>query len=157
MTHAPPLLLIVLHAPSPNTRRLRDAIVDGARDADNGAIRVDCRSPFDTEAEQVRSADGLILSTPENLAYMSGALKDFFDRVYNDCLDHTQGRPYVLQVRAGNDGSGTVRAVERIATGLRWRAVQPALVCRGPFDEAFVNQCRELGQAMAVGLVEGMI
>ena len=53
--------------------------------------------------------------------------------------------------------ANTVRAVERIATGLRWRAVQPALVCRGPFDEAFVNQCRELGQAMAVGLVEGMI
>ncbi len=147
-------LLIVAHAPSPNTRRLRDALVDGARSAD---VTVQVLSPFDTGPEQVLSADGIILSTTENLGYMSGALKDFFDRIYYPTLEHKQGTPYALQIRAGNDGLGTQRAVETIVTGLRWRAVQAALICRGEFKEAFVTQCHELGAAMAAGLEAGIL
>ena len=150
-----PNLLIISHAPSPNTRRLRQALAEGAASMDGVTARV--LSPFDTQPEDVIAASAYILSTPENLGYMSGALKDFFDRCYYPCLDHTQGRPYLLQVRAGNDGRGTVTAVERIVTGLRWRAVQPALICRGEFREEFVAQCRELGEGMAAALEAGMI
>ncbi len=154
--HAPQLL-IVAHAPSPNTRRLRDALLDGASDPECAPLVAHCRSPFETDAGHVLAADGVILSTPENLGYMSGALKDFFDRIYCPCLEHTQGRPYALQVRAGNDGSGTVRAVERIVTGLRWKAVLDPLVCRGEFREEFVSQCRELGMAFGIGLAQGIL
>jgi multimeric flavodoxin WrbA len=150
-------LLIVAHAPSPNTRRLRDALVEGARSCDTSVVNVQCLSPFECEPAQVLAADGIILSTTENLGYMSGALKDFFDRIYYPTLEHKQGLPYALQIRAGNDGRGTQRAVETIVTGLRWRAVQDALICRGEFQEGFVDQCRELGAAMAVGLETGVL
>lgn len=150
-------LLIVAHAPSPNTRTLRDALIAGAEAHADGVVQIDCRSPFDTDGACVRAASGVILSTTENLAYMSGALKDFFDRTYYDVIDHTQGLPYALQVRAGNDGSGTCRAVERIVTGLAWRAVAEPLVCRGPYADEFATQCRELGGAMASGLAAGIL
>lgn len=149
-------LLIVAHAPSPNTQRLRDAVVAGARHPDIDGVVVDARSPFDTGPEQVLAADAIILGTTENLGYMSGALKDFFDRVYYPCLDHTQGLPYVLYIRAGHDGTGTRRAVETIVTGLRWRAVHPPLTCRGAWDDAFPAQCQELGLFMAAGLDAGV-
>lgn len=149
-------LLIIAHAPSPNTRRLRDALAAGAeQEAERLVVR--CLSPFDTEVEDVLGASGVILSTTENLAYMSGALKDFFDRCYNGCLEHTQGLPYALQVRAGNDGRGTREAVERIVTGLRWKRVQEALICRGEFQEAFVQQCEGLGAGMAAGVDSGIL
>ncbi|MGH8454338.1 MAG: flavodoxin family protein [Nevskiales bacterium] len=151
------ILLIVAHAPSPNTRRLRDALVEGAQNPDAPGIVVQCLSPFDTGPAHVMAADGIILSTTENLGYMSGALKDFFDRIYYPTLEAKQGLPYALQIRAGNDGRGTQRAVETIVTGLRWRAVQEALICRGDFQEVFVEQCRELGAAMAVGLETGVL
>jgi hypothetical protein len=151
------ILLIVAHAPSPNTRRLRDALVEGTRDPDASNVLVQCLSPFEAGPEHVMSADGILLSTTENLGYMSGAMKDFFDRIYYPTLDQKQGLPYALQVRAGNDGSGTQRAVETIVTGLRWRAVQEALICRGDFQESFVDQCRELGAALAVGLEMGVL
>lgn len=149
-------LLIIAHAPSPNTARLRDALVEGASDADIDGVDVDCRSPFDTEPEHVLSAGAIILMTTENLAYMSGAMKDFFDRCYYPCLDHTQGRSFALLVRAGHDGTGTCRAVETITTGLRWKAVQEPLVCRGDWDESFVGQARELGMLVAAGLEAGV-
>ncbi|MHA1113220.1 MAG: flavodoxin family protein [Alphaproteobacteria bacterium] len=150
-------LLIVAHAPSPNTVRLRDAVARGANHPDISGIAVRAISPFETGPEDVRAADALILGTTENLGYMSGALKDFFDRIYYPCLEETQGLAYALYIRARQDGTGTRHGVETIVTGLRWRAVQAPLICRGDFQENFVAQCEELGAAMAAGLEAGIL
>ena len=154
MTQRP--LLIVAHAPSPNTRRLFDAVVEGARSDETSKLEVVAHGPFEAGPEDVMAAGAIILGTTENLGYMSGALKDFFDRSYYPCLEKTQGLPYCLYVRAGHDGTGTRRGVETIVTGLRWRAVQEALIFRGEWQDAFVDQCRELGAAMAAGLDAGI-
>lgn len=155
MSEAPKKLLVIAHSPSPNTRKLRDALLAGAQSVTG--VRVTCHAPLETQADAVLDCDGILLSTPENLGYMSGALKDFFDRIYYPCLEQTQGLPYALQVRAGQDGAGTVAAVERIVTGLRWKPVQAALVCQGKFQPAFLEQCRELGETFATALDMGVI
>lgn len=149
-------LLIVGHVPSVNTQALRDAVERGARHLDIAGVDVTVLSPFDAGADDVRAADAVILGTTENLGYMSGALKDFFDRTYYAVIDDTQGLPYAVYIRAGLDGTGTRRAIESIATGLRWRAVQPPLICQGEYQDAFADQCEELGQMMAAGLEAGI-
>ena len=149
-------LLIVAHAPSPNTRRLRDALLRGAESAEAAGVAISVVAPLEAGPEELLAAQAVLLFTTENLGTMSGALKDFFDRSYYPCLEQTQGLPYALVVRAGHDGTGTRRAVESIATGLRWRAVQEPLICRGEFQEAFVGQCEELAAAMAAGLDLGV-
>lgn len=145
-------LLIVAHIPSENTKRLRDAVVAGASHPDIDNIELSVRSPFEAGPEDVLRTDAIILGTTENLGYMSGALKDFFDRIYYPCLEETQGLPFALYIRAGHDGTGTRRGVETIITGLRWRAVQEPLLCRGDYQEEFISQCEELGMTMAAGL-----
>lgn len=149
-------LLIIGHIPSDNTRRLRDALVEGATQPEIEGVALTVRTPFEAGPEDVLASDAVLLFTTENLGYMSGALKDFFDRSYYPCLEKTDGLPYALCVRAGHDGTGTCRAIESITTGLRWRAVQEPLVCRGPFQEDFVEHCRELGLLMAAGLEAGI-
>ncbi|NNG02610.1 MAG: flavodoxin family protein [Inquilinus sp.] len=148
-------LLIVAHAPSPNTRRLFEAAVEGAR-AEACGVEIVALSPFEAGPDDVLKAGAVLLGTTENLGYMSGALKDFFDRSYYPCLEKTQGLPYALFIRAGQDGTGTRRGVETITTGLRWRAVQEPLICRGAWREVFVGQVRELAEAMAAGLDSGV-
>lgn len=149
-------LLIVSHAPSPNTQALLNAVTSGAQSPEIENVDVIVRTPFGTGPDDVLTANGIILGTTENLGYMSGALKDFFDRIYYPCLEETQGLPYALYIRAGHDGTGTRRGVETITTGLRWRAVQEPVVCRGEYDPAFEDHCRELGMLMAAGLEAGV-
>ncbi|UEM02475.1 flavodoxin family protein [Skermanella rosea] len=149
-------LLIVANTPSENTRLLRDAVIRGARSPDVEDVEVRALEPLRAGPEDVLAARGIILGTTENLGYMSGALKDFFDRIYYPCLDRTQGLPYALYVRAGHDGTGTCRAVTTIVTGLRWSAVREPLVLRGNFSSEFAGQCEELGTLMAAGLEAGI-
>jgi multimeric flavodoxin WrbA len=147
-------LLIVAHAPSENTQALRDAVARGA--ASEAGLDVKVIAPLQAGPDDVLAANAVILGTTENLGYMSGALKDFFDRAYNPLLERTQGLPAALYIRAGSDGTGTRRAVETILTGLRWKLVQEPLLCKGPWQPGFVAQCEELGAAMAAGLAAGI-
>jgi multimeric flavodoxin WrbA len=141
-------LLIVSHVPSDNTRQLTDWVASGAG---SGQVEVELSQPLQTGAQQVLNADGLILGTTENFGYMSGAMKDFFDRIYYPCLDNTRGLPYALFIRAGQDGQGAKTSIERIVTGLGWRAVQEPLVCKGELTQ-FEEPCKQLGELMALGL-----
>lgn len=147
-------LLIVAHAPSPNLAAMRDAMMGGAREI--AEVETRTRAALDAASEDVLAAQAILLLTPENLGYMSGALKDFFDRIYYPCLDRTAGTPYALCVRAGNDGEGASRAVARIVTGLRWAPFREPLICRGGWRADYLDQCRELGLLAAAGLDAGV-
>jgi multimeric flavodoxin WrbA len=145
-------LLVVAHDPSPNTQRMAEAVLRGARHEDIERVDTWHVRPLEAGPDDVLACDAVILGTTENLGYMSGALKDFFDRTYYNVIEQTEGLPYALYVRAGMDGTGTRRAVESICTGLSWRPVQEPLICRGSWDDAFLEQCEELGLYMAASL-----
>lgn len=148
-------LLIVAHAPSPNTKKLAQAAFDGANHPDID-INVILKSPQDTQPEDVLTADALLLGTTENLAYMTGLTKDFFDRCYYPVLEKKQGMPFALYIRAGQDGTGTKRAMQTIITGLRWNYVQEALILKGDWQEAFTEQVEELAMTLAAGVEAGI-
>ncbi|MFT4765837.1 MAG: multimeric flavodoxin WrbA [Oleispira sp.] len=150
-------LLIIAHAPSENTQRMVQAVIKGANHPDITNVSVKYIAPLETQADDILSAQAIIIGTTENLGYMAGLIKDVFDRCYYNCLDHTQGRPFTFYIRAGHDGTGTRKALETITTGLRWRLVQEPLLCKGEFNEAFIAQCEELGLTMAASLDAGII
>ena len=149
-------LLIVAHAPSPNTQTLVDALLQGAQHPDIQGVTSRWILPLEAMPEDVLAADGIILGTTENLGYMSGALKDFFDRCYYPVLEKKQGLPCALYIRAGLDGTGTRRAVESIVTGLRWNWVQEPLTLKGEWQSEFLERVEELGLTMAAGLESGV-
>ncbi|MEH6388168.1 flavodoxin family protein [Pseudomonas profundi] len=149
-------LLIVAHAPSANTRQLAEAVLRGAQNPDIEDVEARWIPPLEATPEDVLSADGIILGTTENLGYMSGALKDFFDRCYYPVLEKKQGLPCALYIRAGLDGTGTRRAVESIVTGLRWNWARDPLTFKGEWRSDFATDAEELGLYMAAGLESGI-
>ena len=153
---SPKQLLIIAHTPSPNTIALRNSVYAGATHYAIENVITRCLSPLKTNPSDVMACDAIILGTTENLGYMSGALKDFFDRIYYPCLEKKQGLPYGVYIRAGHDGTGTKRAIETIITGLRWKAVQDIIICRGEYCTEFEQKCQKLGTYIASGLEAGI-
>ncbi|MCH4813092.1 flavodoxin family protein [Vreelandella neptunia] len=150
-------LLIIAHAPSENTRLLRDTAYRAACHPDLEQLSCVVKAPLDAGPEDVLACDAILLGTTENLGYMSGALKDFFDRSYYSVLEHKYGLPCALYVRAGHDGTGTQRAVESIVSGLRWRWVQPPLILRGSWQQSFADQVEELSMTLAFSVDNGIV
>lgn len=150
-------LLIVAHQPSANTQQMLDACIAGSKAAETDNVEVFIVAPLDCQPDQLLDADAVIILTTENLGYMAGATKDWFDRVYYPVLELKQGLPFALVIRAGLDGTGTKRAIASICTGLHWNLAQPVLVCKGQWQPAFTDQCFELGQYMAASLDLGII
>ena len=148
-------LLIVAHAPSPNTKKLAQAAFDGANHPELD-INIILKSPQDTQPEDILVADALLLGTTENLAYMAGLTKDFFDRCYYPVLDHKQGMPFALYIRAGFDGTGTKRAMQTIITGLRWKQIQDTLILKVNWQDEFAEQVEELAMTLAAGVEAGI-
>ena len=160
------ILLVVYHSMTGGTEQMVQALVAGAA-AEDGVrtrlLRASAAQPAD-----VIAADGYVFATPENLAAISGLMKDFFDRCYYPALDRINGRPYATLICAGSDGQNAARQIERIATGWRLRAVaDPLIVCTHSqtperilapksIGAADLDRCRELGATLAAGLAMGV-
>lgn len=154
-------LLVITHSRSGGTQALADAAAEAAvavaEDPSIDNVEVIEASPTDLGADDVRSAAGVLVATPEHFGAMAGLIKDFFERIYYDVLDETRGLPYGLIVKGAHDGEGTVRGVTSIATGLGWRAAFPPLVVIGDVGEDDLAAAAELGGSLAAGLATGIL
>ncbi len=159
-------LLVIYHSMTGGTEQMARALVAGA--AAESGVATHLLHASVAQASDVLAADAYVFATPENLAAISGLMKDFFDRCYYPALDRISGRPYAALICAGSDGQNAVRQIERIATGWRLRAVaEPVIVCTHAqtpdqilapktIVAADLARCRELGATLANGLAMGV-
>lgn len=148
-------ILLIYSTQTGRTLRLARAAAEGIADfADE--IELQLLPALQAGVDELMACHGLLIGTPENFGYMSGAVKDFLDRTYYPVEGQRVGLPYAVFVSAGNDGSGAVRAIERIALGYGWNRIADALIVRGEPDDGALSRARELGQTMAAGLSCGV-
>ncbi len=111
---------------------------------------------FDGTLEDLLWCDAVLFGTPENFGYMSGAMKDFYDRTYYPAEPYELNRPYGIFVSAGNDGTGAIRECDRILVGYPMKKVLPPFIAKGEVTQAHKDQAFEMGQQMACGLAFGI-
>lgn len=149
-------LLIVYHSQTGNTARMAQALLRGASQPEIEGVEIRCLRAFEAGVEDLLWAHGLLLGTPENFGYMSGALKDFLDRIYYPVEGQIDNLPYAIFISAGNDGSGAVAAIQRIARGYPFKEVHEPLIARGELTAQDLARCEELGATLAAGLELGI-
>ena len=147
-------ILIVYHSQTGNTKKMADAVAQGARGIDG--VDVVLKKAADATLDDLLTSDGLAVGTPENFGYMSGMLKDFFDRTYYQAHEKVFRKPFVVFISAGNDGTGALRAIERIALGYKFKTVYQPVIARGAVTEEILGQCHELGATIAGGCQMGI-
>lgn len=159
-------ILIVWHSRTGAARAMAEAAAQAAR-AEPG-VEVVLRRAAEADAADLLSADGYLFAAPENLAALSGEMKEFFDRTYYAVLERLNGRPYAQLIAAGSDGHNAARQLARIATGWRLKVVaEPLIVCtHAQTPEAIAAEkrlaevdlapCRDVGAALAAGLAMGV-
>ena len=130
---------------------VREGVAEFADD-----VELRCLQALDAGLDDLLWAHGLLIGTPENFGYMSGAVKDFLDRTYYPAQGKVTGLPYAIFVNAENDGTGAVKAIERIALGYGWAKVAEAVIVKGELDKGSRQSCVEMGQTLAAGLSCGV-
>ncbi len=148
-------IIFISHSPSKNTKTLSDIVFNTVNSNDLN-INIELFSPLEISSESIKKSDGVIIGTTENFGYMAGATKDFFDRCYNELLDNTQGLPVFYYIRAGLDGEGTLRAIDKILLGLKWRQVLKPIVLKGNWNNNFKDKIAEASLNFAIGIQEGI-
>ena len=147
-------LLIIYHTQSGNTERLAEAVEQGALEVQT--VRVRKMRAGLVSGEDLKACCALVICSPEYFGYMAGAIKDMFDRTYEEARYYVNGKSYSVVICAGNDGTGALTSIERIVAGYRLKRVQHPIICRGEVGESVLDSCRELGQTIAAGLELGI-
>ena len=135
---------------------MAEAVADGVSSIDGASVTL--LRADQAGLDDLLACDGLVLGTPEYFGYMSGLVKDFLDRTYEPARAGGQvsKKPYVVFVSAGNDGSGALASLERIALGYPLKKVYDPVVAKGEITEDVLASCRELGQTIAAGCEAGI-
>jgi len=149
-----PKILIVYHSQTGHTEQLAQAVFEGAKAILD--VHVILKKAAEASLEDLLTCDGLAVGTPENFGYMSGMIKDFFDRTYAGAQGKVFRKPFVIFISADNDGTGALRAIERIALGYKFKTVFKPVISRGKITEEILDQCRELGGTLAAGCAMGI-
>ena len=143
-------LLVVHHTPSPSLQAVLEAVRAGVALVEGVELTV--RPALSAGPADVLAADGVVLGTPANIGYMSGALKHFFDVVYYPCHDATVGLPYGVYVHGNDDTAGALTSIGRITGALRWKQVAAPLSLVGSPGTDDLEAVRELAATVAISL-----
>lgn len=144
-------ILVIYHSQTGHTKIMAEAVARGAGAIKN--VRVELKKAAEAGLEDLVSCDGLAIGSPENFGYMSGMIKDFFDRTYEAARKRKEifKKPYVIFISAGNDGTGASTQIERICRGYPFNKVYEPVISRGEVSKDDLVRCEELGQLIAAG------
>ena len=161
------MLAIAWHSRTGASEALARTAAEGAR-AVAGELPVELVRADRVEPDWLLSASAYLFVCPENLASMSGMMKDMFDRCYYPLLGKVEGRPYASAIAAGSDGHGAQAQLDRIVMGWRLRRVaEPVIVRLGAqtpeeiqaakiLPQSSLTLAGELGQKLALGVAAGI-
>jgi multimeric flavodoxin WrbA len=147
-------ILVIYHSQGGSNRKMAEAVAEGVSSMEGAEARL--KDAGEAFLEDLLACDGLIIGSPEYFGYMAGAVKDFFDRTYEQARGKVFRKPYALFVNGGNDGTGACTHIERICIGFQFKKVLDPIIARGEITGDVLDACRLMGQTLAAGCAAGI-
>ena len=156
-------LLIIHHSPTILLQQATECVHLAAMDAVTELVKaglltnadelsVILRPALTASLDDLHSASAVLVGTPANFGYLSGAVKHFFDSTFTDRGAHSDGLPFSYWIRGGHDTTGAQHAMKAITKGFGWSLAAEPVTWVGELNTARRDELTDMAQAV-VGLV----
>lgn len=140
-------VLIVYHTLSGNTEKMAKAFEEGAKSV-QGTEAV-LKKAFDATLEDLLGCDAIAFGSADYFSYISGALKDFFDRTYYPSQGKVTGKPYAAFATGGRGGEKALEALDRICGSFKFKKTVEGVAVAGAPSHEVLAKCNEAGKKLA--------
>lgn len=140
-------VLVVYHSMSGNTRRMAEAVAEGAAEVEGTEARV--MKGLDARLKHLLDCDGVALGSPDYFSRMAGGMQNFFDRTYYPAKGRVTGKPCVIFGSAGGSASTVIKDLRKMVSRFELDEIGEAVGASGSPDEAVLDECRALGRKLA--------
>ncbi len=147
-------VLVIYHSRSGNTRKMAEAVAEGAK---NAGAEVTLSDVKDCEPKELLNFDAIIAGSPTYYGIVAGEMKDFFDRSvkYHGKLEGKVGGAFASAMAFGGGNETTVMSILQmllvhgmIIQGKTRKNHYGAVSVNAPDEEA-KEECKQLGSRVA--------
>lgn len=144
-------ILIVYHSQAGIVKEMAYAIKQGIENT--GDFEIIIKTAEQADQEDLRTASGIAIGTPDYFDYMAGTIKDFFDRTFYAVQSKIRGSltaniPCVFFVSGGTGGGPALESLKKIGSYFKFNVID--YVSSGPrFTEDVLKKCELLGKRLA--------
>lgn len=140
-------VLIVYHSQTGNTEEMAGAVAEGARSV--AGTDVVLKRAFDANADDLIGCDAVAFGTSTNFAYISGGLKDFFDRSLIQCQDKTTDTPYCTFTSSGMGKRRALDVLDGICSAFKLKKADEGIMAPGKATPEILAELRQMGKKLA--------
>jgi len=138
-------ILVVYHSLSGNTRKMAEAVAEGAQAAGAEAV---VKDGLEATIDDFLGCQGIALGSPDYFSDIAGGMKDFFDRTYYPSQGKVAGKPCAIFGSAGGPAATVVAALQKYARIFKLQEVTEPVAASGKPTDSVLDECRELGRKL---------
>lgn len=139
-------VLVIYYSRTGRTEILAKAVAEGAESVEGSRVKI--VRVENVTLENFISCDAVAFGSPNYFGYMSGLMKDFFDRAWS-IRDKVAGKPAAAFTSGGGPSNSALLSLERIIEAFRMIKACDGVISSGTPTEKDLEACRKLGENLA--------
>lgn len=142
-------VLIVYSSQTGNTEEMAKALAEGAKSVKGATVIM--KKAAETTDRDLISCDAVAFGSQTTFGYISGALKDFFDRTLIQCREKTKDKPYCTFTSSGMGKRKSLEVLDGIAFAYGLKKVGEGVMSKGKPTAEEIAELKIMGKKLAGG------
>lgn len=143
-------ILVVYCTFSGNTKKLAEAVAEGARGVEGTDVVL--KEATEAVPEDLQNADAVAIGAPNTFGGVAGAMRLFFDRMW-PIHEQTAGRPAGIFTTEMEGQTGALEEIRKFFGFYKLNEVVDSVTAKPPVDDQ-VNACSQLGRSLGEALLK---